>query len=1034
MNKNFLLSAVKTNSLSGQRWALVLLAAATAWSASAGALQLASTVDPALGPSSGGGGDSATPIISADGRFVLFASTANNLALVGTNPLPVLVPPPLNVFLRDRVSGTTRLVSVNAAGTGGGNGDSLPAGLSTNGQFALFESRAGDLVAGDTNNVTDIFVRDLVNGVTLLVSTGTNGVSANGVSRGAVMTPDGRYVAFVSAASNLAPGDTNGIADVFVRDLQAGMTRLVSVGASVNEAFGSATSSEAPEITPDGRYVVFSSTAATLTPAAVSNGVYVCDLVGGATVLASLATATVQATFGLTNPVFFNHTISTNGQFVAYAASATPTRNSPTNSPTGLILRYSVPTGVTDVVNTNAFVPTSTCQELRNLDLTPDGRSLAFVAATNGASGSDTCILVWDGQTGTAKLASGDLSNVVPVGSTCNAPALDSSGRFVVFLSSGANLVTNPVAAGFHAYLRDLQAGVTTLVDVGPNGGGSPLVAFSAPSLSADGLEAAFESPDGGLVPGDSNRDYDVFVRDFSAGTIEMASVRAPSLPSLAPNGSSLVAASPVSVDGRFITFTSEADNLVAGDTNGLGDVFVRDLAAGTTVLASVSTNGGGADGVSTEPAISTDGRYVVFTSGADNLVANDTNGAVDVFIRDLQTGSNVLVSVNSSGTGSGNGASYSPALSADNRFVLFRSKATDLAPGTFRYPESENLFLRDLRAGATRALTTTGVDWSSTSSDGRFIAVVVNSLLGSGTSLFVWDAEAAASVYTNGALQMCVAGVGPGADRIAYFNGNEFVAQLWVADRLAKTNGVIASGIPANQPGLRFSADGRFLAYAAGPPVGSTAYGINQVYLYDFQTGTNLLVSRSFVSGGAGRGNSEAPDISPDGRFVAYRSAATDLVPGASNAFPKVVLYDRLGDFTMLLSQSSLGNGDANNQSGPPVFTGNGQTVVFDSWASDLVPEDFNQSSAVFAFDLYSSGAFPLFSVQIVNAAAPLQPPTLTWPAQPGKSYHAQFKTSLTDVAWQDIVGGVILNGSQGSFRDPAPAATQRFYRIVSY
>ncbi len=978
-------------------------------------------------------------MISADGRFVLLASTANNLALVGTNPLPVLVPAPLNVFLRDRVSGTTRLVSVNAAGTGGGNGDSLPAGLSTNGQFALFESSASDLVAGDTNNATDIFVRDLVNGATLLVSTGTNGVGANGVSRGSVMTPDGRYVAFVSAASNLVPGDTNGVPDVFVRDLQAGVTRLVSVGASVNESFGSATSSEAPDITPDGRYVLFSSTAATLTPAAVSNGVYVRDLVGSATVLASLAPATVAATFGLTNPVFFNHTISVDGQFVAYAASATPTVNSPTNPPTGLILRYNVRTGVTDVVNTNAFVPTSTYQELRNLDLTPDGRFLAFVAVTNDASGSDTCILVWDGQTGTAKLASGDLSNAVPAGSTCNAPALDSSGRFVVFLSSGANLVTNPVAAGFHAYLRDLQAGVTTLVDAGPNGAGSPLVAFSAPSLSADGLEAAIESPDGGLVPGDSNRDYDVFVRDFSTGTIEMTSVRAPSLPSLAPNGPSLLAASPVSADGRFITFTSEADNLVPGDTNGLGDVFVRDLVAGTTLLASLSTNGAGADGVSTESAISADGRYVVFTSSADNLVANDTNGAVDVFIRDLQTGSNVLVSVNSSGTGSGNGASYSPAISADDRFVLFRSKATDLAPGTYGY-ESENLFLRDLQAGSTRALTTTGVGSSSASSDGRFIAVAAVVLARVllppvlGATLFVWDAEAAASVYTNSVTNMLAAGVGPGANRIAYFGGNSLGARLFVTDRLANTNGAIASGIPANQPGLRFSADGRFLAYAAGPPAGSAAYGANQVYLYDFQTGTNLLVSRSYVSGAAGQGNSEAPDISPDGRFVAYRSAATDLVPGATNAFPKVVLYDRLGDFTMFLSQSSLGNGDANNQSGPPVFTGNGRTVVFDSWATDLVPEDFNQSSAVFAFDLYSPGAFPLFSVQIVNGAAPLQGPTLTWPAQPGKSYRAQFKTSLTDAAWQDIVGGVTLNGSQGSFRDPAPAATQRFYRIVSY
>ena len=230
-----------------------------------------------------------------------------------------------------------------------------------------------------------------------------------------------------------------------------------------------------------------------------------------------------------------------------------------------------------------------------------------------------------------------------------------------------------------------------------------------------------------------------------------------------------------------------------------------------------------------------------------------DANRAADVFVRDQQTGSTMLVSVNASGTGSGNGPSWSPTISADDRFVLFRSKATNLAPGAFT-SGSENLFLRDLQAGTTLALTTTGLGWSSTSSDGRFIAVVVISPTGS-QMLFVWDAQAAGSVYTNSATQMSVAGVGPGANRIAYFDGNGLGAQLFVVDRLANTNGAIASRIPAIRPGLRFSADGRFLAYAAGPPVGSASYGTNQVYLYDFQTGTNLLVSRGLASGGPAQG-----------------------------------------------------------------------------------------------------------------------------------------------------------------------------------
>ncbi|HEY4952057.1 MAG TPA: calcium-binding protein, partial [Verrucomicrobiae bacterium] len=218
-----------------------------------------------MAPPAGGNGDSGLPITSADGRYVLFASAANNLTLTNNNNS--VLPRRMNVFLRNRTSGTTSLVSVNLAGTGGGNGDSFPTGISTNGQFALFESSAGDLVANDTNNATDIFVRDLVNGTTTLVSMGTNGAPGIGVvSRGSVMTPDGRYVAFVSTATNLVVGDTNKIADVFIRDLQTGTTKLVSVGAATNSNPLNVSSSESPEITPDGRYVVFYSTATNLLP------------------------------------------------------------------------------------------------------------------------------------------------------------------------------------------------------------------------------------------------------------------------------------------------------------------------------------------------------------------------------------------------------------------------------------------------------------------------------------------------------------------------------------------------------------------------------------------------------------------------------------------------------------------------------------------------------------------------------------------------------------------------------------------------
>ena len=122
--------------------------------------------------------------------------------------------------------------------------------------------------------------------------------------------------------------------------------------------------------------------------------------------------------------------------------------------------------------------------------------------------------------------------------------------------------------------------------------------------------------------------------------------------------------------------------------------------------MASANTNGNVASGISCEPTISGNGRYVAFSSDAADLVAGDNNNTEDVFVRDLVFGTATLVSVNIGGYGSGNNASYTPAISSDGRYVLFRSKASDLASGSF-YSGTENLFLRDLQAGTTYALTT---------------------------------------------------------------------------------------------------------------------------------------------------------------------------------------------------------------------------------------------------------------------------------------------------------------------------------------
>ncbi|MBE0544767.1 MAG: PD40 domain-containing protein [Verrucomicrobia bacterium] len=997
-------------------WRVLIVAILLAHCETLASVQPVSLRDSSLAPPAGGNGDSMVPILSADGRYVLFASTANNLLLATKNsPIPPSFPARLNVFLRDRTNDTTRLVSVNLTGVAGGNGDSLPAAISTNGQFALFESRASDLVPGDTNNATDVFLRDLVNETTTLISASTNGGFGNGACRGSVMTPDGRYVAFVSAANNLVEDDTNNIPDVFVRNLQTGVTTLVSEGARLRQAsLLPISASEAPAITPDGRYVAFYSTATNLVSGATnSSEIYIRDLVNGTTTWVSEgARAAAQAAQLGTNVVSYNHAISDDGQFVAFAVSPWPPS---TTANRGLVLRYSQTSGLAEVVHTNATVHAGAPEDMRSLDMSTDGRFIAFVANTNGTTGRTTCILVWDAESGTTTLASGTLSNTVPTNSICQWPLLDPTGRFVAFLSSATNLTTNTLTGEYHLYVRDLQSGTTKLVDEDRNGFGAGISPATAPRLSADGRFVTYECADANLVEHDRNRSTDIFVRDLETTFSQLISARHPDLATVTPNALSTLSAFSASADGYRIAFSSEADNLVANDTNQFRDVFVRDLLAGTNLLVSVAADGHApGNGLSSDPAISGDGRYVVFGSSAPNLVGNDTNNAQDVFIRDLQTGTTMLVSVNTEGISPGNQDSHTPTISADGRYVLFLSRATNLAPGTF---SNENAFVRDLQSGVTHAVTTSGARVPVMTPDGSFVAFG-----GQSGSVFVWDSQTATRVHTNSATGLSSLATSPTGKRLVYIS----TSGLSATDRLANTNWVITTGLFGSHPGLRFSSDERILAYTTTAAKASAdTNGTYDIYLYDFQTGDHLLVSHSADGTAALGGASDWPDISADGRFVSYRSSATNLVPNDINGLPDIFLYDRQTRINTLLSQSRSGNSSADARSLAPVFSGNGRVLLFQSWASDLVAQDFNSSSDLFAFGL-------LYAT-IVPGNTTSEGSTISWPAFPGQTYRVQYKDNLDDPTWQDVTGTVTIVGNTGFLTDLAPAAGQRFYRVVT-
>jgi hypothetical protein len=198
-----------------------------------------------------------------------------------------------------------------------------------------------------------------------------------------------------------------------------------------------------------------------------------------------------------------------------------------------------------------------------------------------------------------------------------------------------------------------------------------------------------------------------------------------------------------------------------------------------------------------------------------------------------------------------------------------------------------------------------------------------------------------------------------------------------------------------------------------------------NQVYLYDFNAGTNLLLSHAFGAASVASGISDSPTISSDGRFVAFRSAAPNLLstPINTNGGPHLYLYDRLAGTTSLVTTNRLSGAPADTRSLTPVFSGDGRTLVFQSWASDVAFEDFNHSEDIVTLQfLYAS---------IAAGAFPGSAPTIIWPARPGETYQVQYKNALTDVSWQSVAGTVTITNGIAQLIDMSATAAPRYYRV---
>ncbi|MDQ3093694.1 MAG: hypothetical protein M3Q70_00770 [bacterium] len=646
-------------------------------------------------------GDNGWPSISSDGRYLIFESNASNLVAGDTNF-------GFDIFLKDLQTGTTTRVSTDSSGAESNANSGWPA-ISQNGRYVAFHSDANNLVVSDTNSLTDLFIKDTQTGSTTRANTDSSGTQAvGGGSYYPSFSNDGRYVVFQSTATNLVAGDTNALDDIFLKDTQTGTTTRISTDSLGAQATGA--NSFRPDISSDGRYVVFYSAASNLVAGDTNTfrDVFIKDTQTGSTTRLSTDSSGVQS-----DGQSYFPKISADGRYVAFESGATNLVAGDTNgrydvfrkdTVTGTTIRVSTTSSGAQVSNGNtANSPTS-----QGLDITADGRYVAYNSQAIGLHADDTNsytdIFLKDTQTNATILVStnGGVTNTDTNANnnTESGPSLSANGRYVAFSSAASNLVANDTNNWADVFVRDMQTGVTSLITTDSNGvQGNNSEMFPVATISDDGRYVAFASDADNLVSGDTNGFYDVFVKDRQTGATTRVSTSAAGVQA---NGALGTWTPVISADGRYVVFNSQATNLLPVATNGNRHTFLKDTQTGTVTLVSTDSSGNEANGASENSpglAISTNNRFIAFESIATNLVPGGTISCSNIFKKDIQTGVTTLVSSDASGVeGNSCNGGRGVSISGDGRYVAFTTCANNLVPG---FGGNCGVYRKDTQTGA---------------------------------------------------------------------------------------------------------------------------------------------------------------------------------------------------------------------------------------------------------------------------------------------------------------------------------------------
>jgi Tol biopolymer transport system component len=793
--------------------------------------------------------------------------------------------------------------------------------------------------------------------------------SAGGASQ-AMTSADGRFTVYTSTAPNLVPGQaaTAVASNVFLYDRQAGTTTLVSHTAA-SATTGADGSSQNPQISSDGHFIVYESTADDLVAGQAGphgqDNVFLYDATTGRNTLvsheagspstAANGSSTTQDTTGFGSG---GSSAQPSGQFLLFSSYATDLVSGQAGPGALNLFLYDTGTGAITLVSHDAVSPvTGANAATRAADLTPDGSAVVYQSYASdlvpGQTGGNTSnIFLYDRGTGTSQLISGTLvgpgnSPTAGAGSSFQ-PLINADGHMISYLSGASDLVAGQTASaappgggnGFSNVFRyDTHLGTTTLVS-GVNGSASETSDAPATEavVSSDGSTIAFLSEADDLVPGQvPSRGNNVFVYSTATGALTLASHAA---------GAPLTSAGFVVFPQSFFP--------------GANDSYTWDVETqGGFVVLPVAGSAFG------DVSVSADGRFVSYQSGADNLVTGQLPGLADnVFLYDGLSGQNTLVShVDGSAATRGDHDSLSSRVSADGSTVVFLSLATDLDPGVSVADGGQNLFTYDLAAGAGPTLASRSAFQATattvvvgTSADGRFV-------------LFTSNAPAVVPGQVNG-----------NADQNVFLFDRDTGTTTLVSHAAGSptTTGdfgspsTLAGGLLAAAPVI--SADGNWVAFFSAAddlaPAMKHAHTrrLNRLFLFNRLTGAIGLVS----SGDAG---ASTPVLSADGRFLAYASRSTDLVsgftapqpdvPGGSLALvSNVYLYDTTTGTTTLVSHAAGSTQvGGENPSFAPVISDDGRFVAYQSEATALVAGGtISPTDNVYLFD-HTTGSNSLVS-----------------------------------------------------------------------